>query len=211
MSNKITYTKIVTPIGVSQYVWLTEPDVKFGAPGHYKTNLIVDGKEAEALVKSIGVELKKSIALGKEKSGGKDPKQSNLPYEAEFLEGLPTGKIIFKFKTKAEITTKDGKTFQNKVAIFDSKGHVMTGIQVWSGSHMKCSAELIPYYTAVAGAGVSMRLRGVQVTKLVEGGSGGSAGHGFDEVKDGYISDKTEAVETTPKVDIDEVKEPTDF
>jgi len=62
----------------------------------------------------------------------------------------------------------------------------MIDANVWSGSEMKVSAELIPYYTAMAGAGVSMRLRAVQVTKLVEGGSSNAKGYGFDNVKDGY-------------------------
>ena len=44
--------------------------------------------------------------------------------------------------------------------------------QVWSGSEMKVSADMIPYYTAMAGAGVSLRLKAVQITKLVEGGAG---------------------------------------
>ena len=41
-------------------------------------------------------------------------------------------------------------------------------------------------YTAIAGAGVSMRLRACQITKLVEGGSGNAKGYGFDDIKDGY-------------------------
>jgi hypothetical protein len=69
----------------------------------------------------------------------------------------------------------------------------MVDANVWSGSEMKVSAELIPYFTAMAGAGVSLRLRAVQITKLVEGGAGNSKGYGFDEVKDGYVApeDKT--------------------
>ena len=70
--------------------------------------------------------------------------------------------------------------------MFDSTGKPMIDANVWSGSEMKVSAELIPYYTAMAGAGVSMRLRAVQVTKLVEGGSSNAKGYGFDKVKDGY-------------------------
>ena len=102
-------------------------------------------------------------------------------------------RLIFKFKTKAKIITRDGKVIPNKVAIFDSAGKPMVDANVWSGSEMKVSAELIPYFTAMAGAGVSLRLRAVQITKLVEGGAGNSKGYGFDEVKDGYVApeDKT--------------------
>jgi hypothetical protein len=210
--SKTHYTKIVTPIGVSQFAWLNVPDTKFDETGHYKVNLIVNGKEAAPILKQIGDEVKKAIVLGKEKSNGKAPKQSNLPYEEEYIDGKPTGNIIIKFKTKAKIITKDGQVIPNKVAIFDSKGNVISDVTIWSGSHMKVSAEMIPYFTAMAGAGVSLRLKGVQVTKLVEGGAGGgSAGLGFDEIKDGYVADKAETLEEVMEVKKDETSAPTDF
>ena len=192
--SKMNYAKIVTPVGVSQFCWLNVPDTKFDETGHYKTNLIVNAKEGQAIVKSINDEVKKAVTIGAEKSNGKEVKKANLPFEEEYVEGKPTGNLIFKFKTKAKIMTKDGKVIPNKVAIFDSQGKPMTDISIWSGSEMKVSAELIPYFTAMAGAGVSLRLRAVQITKLVEGGNANSAGHGFDKVEDGYVApevDKT--------------------
>ena len=192
--SKMNYAKIVTPVGVSQFCWLNVPDTKFDKTGHYKTNLIVNAKEGQAIVKSINEEVKKAVTIGAEKSNGKEVKKANLPFEEEYVEGKPTGNLIFKFKTKAKIMTKDGKVIPNKVAIFDSQGKPMTDISIWSGSEMKVSAELIPYFTAMAGAGVSLRLRAVQITKLVEGGNANSAGHGFDKVEDGYVApevDKT--------------------
>jgi len=53
----------------------------------------------------------------------------------------------------------------------------------------------VPYYTAMAGAGVSLRLRAVQVVKLVQGGSGDASGFGFDEIKDGYVAEKKEVAD----------------
>ena len=89
-------------------------------------------------------------------------------------------------KYLAKIIAKDGKVIPNRVALFDSAGKPMIDANVWSGSEMKVSAELIPYYTAMAGAGVSMRLRACQIVKLVEGGSSNAKGYGFESVKDGY-------------------------
>ena len=96
-------------------------------------------------------------------------------------DGQETGNGL-KFKTKAQIISKDGKVIPNRVALFDSKGKPMTDVNVWSGSEMKVSAELIKYYTAIGSAGVFLRLR-AQITKL-EGGSGNTKGYGFDDVKD---------------------------
>ena len=190
--NKQTYTKLVTPVGVSQFAWLNKPDTKFDDNGHYKVNLILDGNSAKPLIKSINDENKKAVEMAKEKSKGKNIKTANTPFEEEYADGKPTGNIIFKFKAKAKIIMKNGDVIDNKVPIFDSKGTPMTN-QVWSGSEMKVSADMIPYYTAMAGAGVSLRLKAVQITKLVEGSGASSSAHGFSEVKDGYVApeDKT--------------------
>jgi len=183
---KNSYVKVVSPVGVSQYAWLTTPDTRFDETGHYKTNLILKAKDAQPLVTQINAEIKKSLTLAKEKAKGKSIKQAPSPFEDELIDGKPSGNVIFKFKTKAKIITKDGKVIPNRVALFDSTGKPMIDANVWSGSEMKVSAELIPYYTAMAGAGVSMRLRAVQITKLVEGGSSNAKGYGFGDVKDGY-------------------------
>ena len=183
---KNNYTKVVTGVGVSQYAYLTQPDTRFDEIGHYKTNLILSGQDADTLKAAINEELTKSVALAKEKAKGKNIKTAPAPFEDELDDdGQPTGSTVFKFKTKAQITTKDGKIIPNRVAIFDSKGTPMTDCNVWSGSEMKVSAELVPYYTAMVGAGVSMRLRAVQITKLVEGGNGNAKGYGFGE-EEGY-------------------------
>ena len=183
---KNNYTKVVTGVGVSQYAWLTQPDTRFDEIGHYKTNLILSGQDADTLKAAINEELTKSVALAKEKAKGKNIKTAPAPFEDELDDdGQPTGSTVFKFKTKDQITTKDGKIIPNRVAIFDSKGTPMTDCNVWSGSEMKVSAELVPYYTAMVGAGVSMRLRAVQITKLVEGGNGNAKGYGFGE-EEGY-------------------------
>jgi hypothetical protein len=204
---KQTYNKIVTPVGVSQYCWLNTPDTKFDKEngGHFKTNLILKGSEAQTVIKSIKEEMKKSLEMAKEKTKGKEPKTANMPFEEEYIEGKPTGNIIFKFKAKAKIMMKSGDVIDIKIPIFDSKGTPMKE-QVWSGSEMKISADMIPYYTAMAGAGVSLRLKAVQITKLVEGGAGaGAKGHGFDEIKDGYVAPEEQPTET------DEIQEASDF
>lgn len=183
---KNNYTKIVSGVGISQYAWLTQPDTRFDEIGHFKTNLILSGEDADTLKGAINEELTKSVALAKEKAKGKNIKTAPAPFEDEVDDnGEPTGSTVFKFKTKAQITTRDGKIIPNKVAIFDSKGKPMVDCNVWSGSEMKVSAELVPYFTAMVGAGVSMRLRAVQITKLVEGGAGNAKGYGFGE-EEGY-------------------------
>tara|TARA_R100000995_G_scaffold35444_1_gene16169 strand:- start:1226 stop:1843 length:618 start_codon:yes stop_codon:yes gene_type:complete len=178
--------KVVSPVGVSQYAWLTQPDTRFDENGHYKTNLIVSTDDATELTNAIDNARQKAVELAKEKAKGKKIKEADAPYTEELDDdGKPTGNTIFKFKCKAKIVAKDGTIIPNKVALFDAKGKPMTDVNVWSGSEIKVSAELIPYYTAMVGAGVSMRLRAVQILKLVEGGGGNAKGYGFDK-QEGY-------------------------
>jgi hypothetical protein len=189
---KNNYVKIVSPEGISQYAWLTQPDTKFDESGHYKVNLIIPTIEANALIKQIDEEMKKSMATAQESNQGKTIKAANAPYDAEIVDGKPSGNTIFKFKRKAQIIAKDGKVIPFKVALFDSAGVPLKDVNVWSGSKMKASAELVHWFTAMAGAGVSLRLRAVQVTELVEGTSGNKAeGFGFNEVKGGYKAEET--------------------
>jgi len=198
---KVQNTRITTPVGVSQYAWLTKADTRFDPEGHFKTNLILSEKEAKLLISTIDTELDKSLKLAQENHKGKKIKMSDPPFFEEVDdEGNTTGNFIFKFKTKANITTKDGTVIPNRVAIFDSTGKPMVNANVWSGSEMKVSAELIPYYTAMAGAGVSMRLRAVMITKLIEGGSDNAKGYGLYEEADGYIAPEK----------IDEIQEKTE-
>ena len=205
------YEKIVTPVGTSQYAWLSTPDTRFDETGHYKTNLILKTEEAAELMQSIDKALALSTKDAQEKSKGKKVKTADAPYFEEMDDdGQETGNTIFKFKCKAQIVTKDGTIIPNRVAMFDASGKpIGKDVSVWSGSEMKVSAELIPYFTSMVGAGVSMRLRAVQITNLVEGGGGNAKGFGFDEV-DGYQAPKETAndMESTPK---EQVEETSDF
>jgi len=188
---KQNYTRMVTPTGVAQYAWLIKPDTRFDAVGHYKTNLILSREDAANAMQMVDKAMTESLTLAKENAKGKKIKEGSPPYMEELDDnGEPTGNIIFKFKTKAEIISKDGSVIPNKVAIFDSQGTPMTDTDVWSGSELKVSADIVPYYTAIVGAGVSLRLRAVQVIKLVQGGDG-ATGYGFDAIDDGYTAKDT--------------------
>jgi len=197
---KNSYKKIVSAEGVSKYAWLTTPDTKFDKDGHYKVNLSLSAELAQPLVKLIDDEMKLSMDSAKEKANGKPVKAATAPYEAELVDGKETGNIDFKFKRKAQIISSDGRIIPFKVAIFDSAGVPIVDTNVWSGSKMKVSAELVPWYTAIAGAGVSLRLRAVQITELVEGGGDNAKGYGFDSVEGGFTAPEKEIEDVSIKV-----------
>ena len=60
---KNNHERIVTGIGVSQYAYLTSPDTRFDEVGHYKTNLIMSGEDAENLKQKIDAAIRKALLL----------------------------------------------------------------------------------------------------------------------------------------------------
>lgn len=182
--DKIQYENIVTPAGRAIYPWLIEPDTKFNSLGEYKVSLSLPMGEAEPLIKKIDEAMEKAKALAPE---GKKVKVADPPYYNE-VDGdeQETGAVVFKFKSKAQIQTKDGKTIKMSPKLFDAKGTLLTDIeQVWGGSKIKISADLAPYFVGAVGAGVSLRLKAVQIIELVTGGGNNANSYGF-EATEGY-------------------------
>lgn len=175
--------RYTTPAGIAQYPWLNKPDTKFNADGEYKVNLEVQSSDAQKLVTFLDGQFAEAVAKAKKDNPGKKIKEGSPGYEVN----EETGKVTFKFKTKAKVTTKSGDTFDQKVALFDAKGQpLVQAPNIGGGSKVKVSFEVMPYYTSMVGAGLSLRVKAVQVIDLVEFSGGASAeAYGFGE-EEGY-------------------------
>ncbi len=182
--------RYTTPAGIAQYPYLTKPDTKFNPDGEYKISLEVkDPNAAAPLMSFLDEQLEASIAKAKKDNPGKRIKEGEAPYQVND----DTGAVTFRFKLKAKVTPKQGDPFEQRPAIFDAKGKPMQEAKIGGGSKVKVAYELIPYYTASAGAGVSLRLKAVQVIDLVEFSGGASAdAFGFGE-EEGYEAEDTPA------------------
>lgn len=202
--DKIQHENIVTPLGTAIYPWLVEPDTKFNALGEYKVSLSLPMNKAEPLIKKIDEAIEKAKTLAPE---GKKVKVAEPPYYNEVdSDEQETGNVLFKFKSKAKIQTKDGKTINMSPKLFDAKGTLLTDIeQVWGGSKIKISADLAPYFVGAVGAGVSLRLKAVQIIDLVTGGGTNANSYGF-EATEGY-----EASTETVKNEFDSADAQEDF
>ena len=176
---------ITTETGVALYPWLTKPDTKYSEEGEYKVNLILSKENAAPIIKTIvGVHednYKEQLKAQKKKS----VTQAAPPFSEELDDnGKPTGNYIFKFKSKAAY----------KPAIFDANGETLIDAQIWGGSEIRVNAALYPYFVSSIGAGVSLKLRAVQVIALVEG-SEGAGRFGFEKTT-GYVQkEKDEGAE----------------
>lgn len=196
-----------TPAGNAIWPKLTKPDTKFNAEGEYTTKLAIPCEEAQELIAELDKAYEQSQEIAKERNPGKKIKQAAKPYTLEEDDqGNETGNIILSFKCKAKLTDKQGNSFPNAPKLFDSKNKEFPKDQdIWGGSTLRIAFNPVPYYTAMVGAGVSLRLKAVQVINLVSGGGGGNgASYGFGE-EDGYV-----APEATANVAIADVEEDED-
>ncbi|PTS86461.1 hypothetical protein DBR00_02585 [Pseudomonas sp. HMWF032] len=182
----------VSPKGTLIYPTLIKPDTKFDEAGVYKTKIKVPAADAQAFVELIEKvqqeELERQIseAESKKKGSGKRVKEAQLPFEEVEEDGEDF--VVFNFKSKASYTdSKTKEVVQRKIPLFDSKGKGLTAdLKIGTGTVARISCFVCPYYTALLGAGVTLRIRGVKIIKLVEfTGGGASAGYlGFDEDED---------------------------
>ena len=208
--SKKTYTRLTTPRGVFIYPHITEPDTKFVKPdGEYHTKfaLVADDPATQEFVNKLEAELGAYI----------DSNPDNLPpaklkkagtaaiYDEELdAEGNETGRLIFKFKLKAMVKTKD-KQWPQQPRLFDAKAQPIEGdVKVWTGSEGKVNVEVFPYFMETTKQfGLSLRLKGAQILKLVSGGGASADDMGFGE-EDGYVSETSGAANGfTPEADDD--------
>jgi len=176
---------VTTPTGVAQYPWLSKADTKWNEAGEFKTNLILSKEAAKPIIDQINSVFAENVQAETKNNGGKDIKTANPPYFDEVDEsGKPTGNVIIKFKS------------QFKPTIFDSQGSVMTESSIWGGSEIKVNAEVSPYITTLIGAGVSLRLKAVQVIKYVEGGTSSADNFGF-QTETGFVQPTEPTAETS--------------
>lgn len=182
--------RFTTPKGVAQYPYLNKPDTKFNPDGEYKCKLeISDPADVATLVAFLDEQIEKSVELAKKENPGKKIKTGDAPYEVN----EETGKGTFNFKLKAKVKTKTGEIFEQRPAIFDAKGTALKNVNIGGGSQVKVAYEVVPFYTSLVGASISLRMKAVQVLDLVEFSGGASAdSYGFGE-EEGYEAENNSA------------------
>jgi len=179
-----------SPFGKAIYPHLTKSDVRFKPEGEFHVNLAVDKDEALELITLVDKFVEQAISDEKKKGKGKEIKKAILPYKEE------DGQYIFKFKMKHKGTnSKTGETFTQKPTLFDNELKPLSkDVSIWGGSTLRVSFFPRGWFTPLLGAGVSLRLKSVQVKDLVEGSSTDGSSQGFAKV-DGDSSSKNEVNE----------------
>ncbi len=183
---------IITPKGRANWAKIFTPDTKFNAEGDYTVTMVYKQEEAQDLMSFLDDQLEASINTAlKEKKTTRAKLRTQPPYEID----EETGDVAVKFKLKAQGKTREGQVFTQKPAVFDSRRKpIHQEIDLWNGSILRVGYQPIGYYTSLVGAGVSLRLKQVQVIEAV---SGGAAVAAFEEDEDGYTFDESDVVEST--------------
>jgi hypothetical protein len=193
---------ITTPLGTAVWPHLNKPDKKFDpdGAGDYSVKLRIPADECGELVSELEAmadEDYKKLCREKKKP---NLKRADFPWQTEYDEDMnDTGNIVFKFKMKAQ--TKAGAAM--KPVLFDSQCQPLTEV-IGAGSKIKVAFQPSCWFVAAHGAGISLRLRGVQVLQLEEYSGSSAESLGFDSEEGGFETvaaklDTTE--ESTPTED----------
>lgn len=197
---KPAFEKLTLPRGIAVFPKLTVPD-EYKGKKSYSTGVkylkadvqhILDKltKMAEEYVVETTATLtadaktKKGAAKVAAEKKVKEVKL-HLPFKADVDDaGNETDYVIIKAKMNDHYV-KEGKTVYLKPTLFDAANppQQIKEIDVWGGSEIKVNVSIMPTYVDASGAcGVTLRLQGVQIITLRQGGaSAESMGFGAEE------------------------------
>ena len=186
--------KLSTPKGKFIYPHLNNPDTKFNADGLFHVKLSLSSEASENLIKKLEGEATNSFNKFKE-SSGKSLSKADYPWKLE----EDTGNYIFNFKLNHKAKSrKTGNEWEQKPIVYDSELKPFDmKINIWGGTQGKISFEVNPWNVS-GKAGISLRLKAVQIIDLVEGSSGDGSQFGFTQ-EEGYVM-TNDSIETNEDV-----------
>lgn len=183
---KKKFVRMTSPLGTAIYPRLTTPDTKFDKDGVYSVDLELDpkAKETKDFIAALTASADESYAATCKEKGGKKLKRCDLPVK-ETDEGM----VRIKFKLKAKAGNEE-RSWDQKPVIFDSAGTALaTPPNIGSGSRIKVAFEVIPFFTAMVGAGISLRMKAVQLVELREYTPGDNFdAYGFKANPKGFVA-----------------------
>ena len=186
--------RLTTPKATLKYPKLIEPETKFSPEGHYKVTAIIPAEEAGPMADQLDALFEAHKASLKAQAPSQKFKAVDPSFGYEEIDGKPCFTVSVKMKAKG--MDRDGRAWTASPALFDASGapvkHRESLRSMWSGTTGRVSFEACPFFQPAIGAGITLRLKAVQIIDLVE--SGGSAdSYGFQEEAGGWASSETEA------------------
>jgi hypothetical protein len=181
--------RLTTPKATFKYPKLVEPETKFTPEGHYKVIAVIPAEDAGPMADQLDALFEAHKASLKAQAPGQKFKAVDPSFGYEDVDGKPCFTVTVKMKAKG--VDRDGRTWSAAPALFDATGAPVKDREalrgMWSGTIGRVSFEACPFYRAALGAGITLRLKAVQILDLVEIG-GSAEGFGFQEETGGWSS-----------------------
>ena len=186
--------RLTTPKATLKYPKLIEPETKFSPEGHYKVTAVIPAEDAGPLADQLDALYEAHKASLKAQAPSQKFKAIDPSFGYEDIDGKPCFTISVKMKAKG--MDRDGRAWSATPALFYASGAPVKDREalrgMWSGTTGRVSFEACPFFQPAIGAGITLRLKAVQIIDLVE--SGGTAGaYGFQEEAGGWAPSETEA------------------
>lgn len=174
--------RLTTPKATFKYPKLIEPETKFNPEGDYKVAAVIPAEDAAQLADQLDKLFEQHKASLKAQAPNQKFKAVDPSYGFDEIDGKPV--FVVSCKMRAKGVSRDGRAWTSAPALFDASGSPVKDREalrgMWSGTTGRVSFEACPFYNPALGAGVTLRLKAVQIIDLVE--SGGSAdSFGFQE------------------------------
>lgn len=202
VNKKKKHDSLVIPSSPVLFAYLDKPRVheKFAPNGVYTLDLRVTPEFAAELTNKLRpyAEQIHSEAIANAKPADREKVKKweiYLPVSQETDKdtGEPTGTYVVKTKQAAKIKGKDDKWINLSVPVYDSDkpAKEVKSPKIGRGSLMRANVQIVPYTNAGGKQyGITLRLIGAQIIKLVEWGGGKDADSlGFNDGEAGdYVS-----------------------
>lgn len=186
---------VTTPVGTLRYPALVKPDTRYETEGVYQTQLIITpGEVADSFEEKLEQIRNEAVAWYRKQDGGKKVKVNpSTKWSRD-----EAGNLVVKAKLVAHVETKTGKAWDQRPALFDSKGQKLLkteGLLIGSGTVARLALELRYYNMPSNGAGISVHLRGVQIIELKEYAGKRAEDFGFGAQETGFVQETFENFE----------------
>jgi len=197
---KSRYPAFISPVGTAVYPYLITPDVRHNADGIFKVDLALPEELAQEFITRLEGELNEFFStelnttqqttLAKRAvwqpeftrpeypDGASDEERAAIK-DAHVPEA--TGNVVFRMKMNAKFNTRKGDVVEQQPIVVSADTGERVTEHVWTGSTIRAKGQIVPYINnSSQTAGLSLRLKSVQVIDLVTGTGSGAYWNDFE-------------------------------
>lgn len=154
----------LTPIGTVIQAYIDTPDTRFGKVGRYTIRVKIDAEDAAPLVAEIEKEIRASFRMAQARA--ESPAKlarvrvaTLVPHEVNPIDRS----VTLKFRVNPLSHAAQSNPISQKPYVVDEFNNPLPIGSVNRGCRVRVEYSFAPFYTALVGASVGLKLRGVRV------------------------------------------------